>query len=136
MVYNNLSQLLEGRLVYFRSTDIEQKNWHRLLWSIPDEWFYLLSQGEKIIVWDISSNKGKIEHIFIPVLNDLLNQIFLGDVPRAKSLREHFYFASEALNQDRSLKTRILFWKGKILNRVQVEAKTFHVDKELNPLQG
>ena len=137
VVYNNLSQLIEGRLVYFRSTDVEQKNYHRLLWSVPDEWFYLLSKGYTIIVRDISSNKkgGKIERIFLPVLCDVLNNLLgLSKDIKNKQLKEHFKKAMDAVEADKQLKRRILFWKGRINKPVRIVGKTIIVEKEPNPL--
>ena len=55
--YYNLSQHSGERLVYFRSTDVEQNNYHRLLWSVPDEWLYLLSKNKSILVIDKSKKK-------------------------------------------------------------------------------
>ena len=109
--YYNLTQCIGERMVYFRSTDVEQRNYHRLLWSIPDEWFYYLSKGETIKVTDKSSNgRGKIERIFIPVLNDLLRHYLLGYTPVNLVLIDHYVFAKNAIEDDVSLKRKILFW--------------------------
>lgn len=132
--YNNLTQIVTGRLVYFRSTDVEQKNYHRLLWSIPDEWFYLLSKEEKIIIKDKSSNhKGKIERIFIPVLIDLFNFIYLGLPPKRKDLKYHFDKAIKEIRKDKSLETKLKFWINKI-KKINIQAITKIVKKEPNLL--
>ena len=133
-IYNNLGQMIEGRLVYFRSTDIEQQNYHRLLWSIPDEWLYLLSQDNQIIIKDKSTHKrGKIERIFVPVLNDFLNFIYLNKVLKNKNLKYQFQRMLEALTNDRSLYRKFYFWKGKI-QHIKIIGFTIHVKKEENPL--
>jgi len=132
--YNNLGQIIKGRLVYFRSTDIEQKNYHRLLWSVPDEWFYLLAKGHRIIVNDISSNKkGKVERIFIPILCDLLNYILLDKEPINKQLLAHFNIAMNEIDIDSSLRKRITFWRGKINKNIEIIGRT-KIAKEPNPL--
>lgn len=128
--------MTDGRLVYFRSTDIEQKNYHRLLWSIPDEWFYLLATGKEIIVNDISSNKkGKVERIFLPVLCDILNYLLLDIEPKNKVLSSHFSLAIDEINRDISLKTKIMFWKGKIKKQIIINGLTT-IMKEPNPLNN
>jgi hypothetical protein len=129
VTYNNLTQYTKGRLVYFRSTDVEQCNYIRLLWSVPDEWLYLLSKGKKIVVKDKSSNyKGKIERIFIPALNKFLNYLYLG-----KDGIENDYHATEMLNAyylTSSLRTKYKFWGGLITKPINIKAKTVYVKKE------
>jgi hypothetical protein len=133
--YNNLGQLIHGRLVYFRSTDVEQKNYERLLWSVPDEWMYHLSCNKKILLNDISSNhKGKIERIFLPVLSDLLNNILLNKPIKNKQLKQHFELALNEVEKNKSLKTKFIFWKGKIKQEIEIVGKTMVVKKEPNPL--
>jgi hypothetical protein len=135
ITYNNLGQITKGRLVYFRSTDIEQKNYHRLLWSVPDEWLYLLTKGDQITINDISSNKkGKVERIFIPVLNDLLNFIWLAEKPKNNNLQHHLEFAIQALDDDSMLHRKFMFWTKLCKEKVEIVAKTKIVDKEPNPL--
>ena len=132
-IYYNLTQASGNRVVYFRSTDIEQHNYSRLLWSIPDEWLYFLSQGEDILVIDRSSNRGKIEHIFIPVVNDILKSLYLDEFPAHPNLKQHFEMALLALSLDVFLRTKFTFWRGKI-KHVNIIAKTIHVKKERNPI--
>lgn len=135
VIYYNLSQCSGEKMVYFRSTDIEQKNYHRLLWSIPDEWFYWLYKGKEIKVIDKSSNrKGKVERIFLPILCDVLNKIYFNDEPKNKSLINHYELAFNHIDLDTSLRTRVLFWKGKIQDRVSITGETIIVEKEPNPL--
>ncbi len=138
MEYNNLSQNIIGRLVYIRSTDIEQGNWHRLLWSVPDEWLYLMSKGEPIFLTDKTSNSngGKVKKIFCPVLIDVLNFLFLGIQPVSNCFKWHYQKAMSALNEDKSLKRRFLFWKKKIISPVSVIGKSVIVAKEPNPLES
>ena len=134
ITYNNLSQMTEGRLVYFRSTDVEQHNFHRLLWSVPDEWLYILSQENTIFVKDKSTHKrGKIERIFIPTLTDLLSFIYLDKAPENKNLYPHFNKALKALKEDKNLYRKYAFWKGKI-KEVKIKVETIKVDKEPNLL--
>jgi len=132
-IYYNLTQASGNRVVYFRSTDIEQHNYSRLLWSIPDEWLYFLSQGEDILVVDRSSNRGKIERIFIPVVNDILKSLYLDEFPAYPNLKQHFEMALLALSSDVFLRTKFTFWHGKI-KHVNIIAKTIHVKKERNPI--
>jgi hypothetical protein len=132
--YWNLTQCNGPRTVYFRSTDVEQKNYHRLLWSVPDEWLYLLYKSESIRVVDKSSNKGKIEHIFIPVLNDLIN-LMSGDwPPKAKNLKEHLRLAQDAMNRDSLLNKKFAYWCNRITQPVEIRAQTIHVEREENPI--
>jgi len=133
--YTNLGQNISDRMVYLRSTDVEQLNYHRLLWSIPDEILYFLSKGETIVIEDISSNKGKIEHIFIPVLIDVLNHMYNICEPIAKRLKEHYIKAYIALEKDRHLSKKYMFWKGRI-NEIKIIGKTIHVNKEPNTIYG
>lgn len=136
IVYHNLTQAIGDRLVYFRSTDIEQGNYRRLLWCIPDEWFYLLYKGNSILVVDKSSNGiGKIEKIFIPVLNDVLNWLYYREKPRYKKFAAHFMWALNEVQNDRMLHTRMMFWADKI-KRVRIKGKTIRVKKESNIIQS
>ena len=70
VVYHNMTQAFGPRLCYFRSTDVEQKNYHRLLWSVTDEMLYLsLVKGMKIVVIDRSTKpKNKNHRDFLPYL--------------------------------------------------------------------
>ena len=115
-VYYNLTQFysVRKRLVYFRSTDVEQGNWDRLLWSVPDEMLFLIARGYEIIIYDKTSNgKGKIEKIFVPVLEDLLNYIYFGFAPKYKRLRSSFVKALKVLNDNSKLFTKFMFWKDR-----------------------
>lgn len=135
VTYYNLTQCSGDRVVYFRSTDVEQKNYHRLLWSVPDEWLYFLYIGVQIKVVDRSSNKGKIEHIFIPVLNDLLNVLISADyVPQCPNLKAHLLLAQDALNKDSSLSKKFTGWTGRMKSPIRIDARTIHVDSEYNPI--
>jgi hypothetical protein len=125
--------------VHLRSTDIEQENWSRLLWSVPDEWLYLMAAGEEVCVVDKSTHRhGKVERVFVPVLNDLINY-FTGYEPENRNLKEHLKLALEALNRDSSLNKKFVFWlrrmNGNGSGRVEVKAKTIHVQREENPLE-
>ncbi len=132
--YDNLSQSTGTRVVYLRSTDVEQRNYRRLLWSVPDEWLYLLSQNNSIVVRDISSGKGKIEHIFIPILTDVLNALYAGLSPQHNNLKDHYVSAWQMLAEDNQLMTKFKFWKGRISCPVSIGATTIHITKERNPL--
>ena len=129
--YYNLTASKGKRCVYFRSTDVEQHNYHRLLWSVPDEWLYLLSQNKQIMIIDKSSNKrGKIERIFIPVLNDFLTNFCTTFQPIHLRFKHHFWMCYDAIRNDKSLYTKYKFWQDKIKNPVNIKAKTIHVKKE------
>lgn len=113
-VYFNLTRFFDESLplVYFRSTDVEQGNWDRLLWSVPDEMLFLLSKGYRIIVLDKTSNRvGKIEKIFIPVLADLLNYIYKGLPLQNRRLKPSFLKAINTLKSDKKLYRKYMFWK-------------------------
>ena len=136
--YHNLSQFADEklRLVYLRSTDIEQMNWHRLLWSVPDEWLFYLFGGHDIILYDKSSNSmGKIEKIFCPVFNHVLSQILFGGSAIKHQMIEHIRAAEAALEADKSLRTKYKFWTRGRSNRGVVYVKTVRVDREENPLR-
>jgi len=131
--YHNLTQCKRGKLVYFRSTDIEQKNWERLLWSVPDEWLYLLSKGKKIKVVDRSTKvKGKIERIFIPVLVDFLNKLYHDLPPKNKWLSYHYKKAVDTWKHNPSLYTKFKFWQGVITKEVKIIGATKQVMREVN----
>lgn len=139
MIYYNLTQCANdcngNRVVYFRSTDIEQANYERLLWSVPDEWLYLLYKKESINVIDKSIHgRGKIERIFIPVLNDLLNWLWFGDEPKNTGLREHFDYARKTINDSNGLNRKFDFWRKKINDRVNISCLTIKVNRECNPI--
>jgi hypothetical protein len=115
--YNNLGQMLEGRLVYFRSTDIEQMNYERLLYSVPDEWFVHFINGNKIVVNDISIKaRGKVERIFLPVLQDVINYLLFDTPPQFLGFRHHFYHAIQIIDNNSLLKTKFKFWRGENKN--------------------
>lgn len=130
--YYNLTQCAQRPAVYFRSTDVEQMNWHRLLWSVPDEWLFLLYCGESICVIDKSTGRGKIERIFIPVLNDLLTFLIEDKQPSHKDLLPHFAAALEALKADKSLRCKFTFWTDRITGPIHIGAMTVKVDREEN----
>lgn len=134
--YNNLSQSTKGRLVYIRSTDLEQKNWKRLLWSIPDEMLYFLSIGEKVIIHDITSNHrgGKVKRIFCPVVTDVLNHLYFKDKPLKNNLKFHFNKCLEILSNDISLLRKFVVWKKKIKQKIEIIGEDTIVKKEPNPL--
>jgi len=137
IIYSNLTQNLDGdRFVYLRSTDVEQMHWERLLWCVPDEWFYRWSRGEKVILIDKTSNtSGKIKRIFFPVFMYILHKVLDCKVPEVpyKCFKEHLIKAEEALIIDNLLLRRIQYWKGKI-KEVNFEVRVIHVDKQENPL--
>jgi hypothetical protein len=138
MLYSfyNLTQCgnADVRTVYLRSTDVEQHNYHRLLWSVPDEWLYLLFLDHDICVIDKSTGKGKIGRIFIPVLNDLINCMSMNLQPHSPHLKAHLLMAKDALNKDSSLNKKFEFWTSRLTRRVDIMTMTLHVEKEENPL--
>lgn len=134
MKYYNLTQTTGKRVCYFRSTDLEQKNWKRLLWSFPDEMLYFMARGEEIIIIDKSIRlKNKVEKIFVPVMNDLLNWLYFKAEPKNKNLIYHFNLAKQEL-KDTSLLTKYMYWK-KYISKVYIKAKTIKVLKEKNELE-
>ena len=135
LTYYNLSQCVGERMVYFRSTDVEQRNYHRLLWSVPDEWLYHLSQGNQIKLIDKSTNRGKVGFIFIPVLNDLINLLARTAEPVSGEFRAHFFAAYEALMDDEMLHTKFKFWAKRITRQVCIQSETIHIEREENPME-
>jgi len=138
ITYYNLTQCADRdtsrRFVYFRSTDVEQKNYTRLLWGVPDEWLYFLSLGKQIKIIDKSSNgTGKIERIFIPVLNDFLNWLYFDFVPSNKRFSAHAEYAQIML-RDHFLHHKFLFWQYLIDSPIKILCETIHCDREPNPL--
>lgn len=131
MKYYNLTQAEGNRMCYFRSTDIEQKNYKRLLWSVPDEMLYFLAQGKKIIIVDKSLKpKGKVEKIFIPVLNDLLNYLYFKQKPANPHLQHHWWRAWTEIKRDVQLRRKFLFWKKYLRFPVEIRAETVKVERE------
>ena len=131
ITYHNLTQCHGPRMVYFRSTDVEQMNWQRLLWSVPDEWFYWLMKGYQIIVVDKSQHKrGKIERIFLPVLAHIINHV---DWARHTLPKEHVELAFEALNMP-NINAKYTFWFNKLKYPVEIKGKTIKVKREDNPI--
>ena len=143
VTYSNLTQNLEGsRFTYLRSTDVEQMNWKRLLWSVSDELLYFLSERRTIIITDLSSNgKGKIERIFCPVFNDLINLIYFEDVPKHLFYKAHLDRAAREMMGDKGLMSKYNFWKKRFVQnyidgfRPIFICNTLHVEKEPNPLE-
>ncbi len=128
--YNNLSQCKGKLMCYFRSTDVEQKNYERLLWSVPDSMLYHLSQNEMITIIDKSTKpKGKIERIFVPVLNDVLNHLYFKEEPKHPDLKYHFDLALLTIRMSNLLKTKFMFWKQHI-KQVKIYGMTIQVEKE------
>ena len=127
VVYHNMTQAFGPRLCYFRSTDVEQKNYHRLLWSVTDEMLYLsLVKGMKIVVIDRSTKpKNKIHRVFLPVLESVLNGT------GAKHLAASKEQAARALDSDVSLKTRFEFWRKRARHKAVFQGRTIRVKREL-----
>ena len=131
MKYYNLTQTNGTRNCYFRSTDVEQKNWRRLLWSVPDEFLYFWSIGKEVVIIDKSTKpRNKIEKIFVPVLVDLLNFLYFkkrsGNVP----LLPHFKKGLIELENDRLLFTKFYFWRKRI-KKIRIKAITIKIPKEI-----
>lgn len=134
-VYCNLGQMTGRRMCYIRSTDVEAGNWHKLLWSVPDEMLYFLSRGDAILILDKSTHTvGKIERIFLPVFEDVLRLILFGQKMQNKQYQHHFFKAMEALKEDKALNRKYSFWKGKIVTPPRIDVLTQHVVKEPNIL--
>jgi len=133
MNFYNLTSMTGPRNCYIRSTDIEQNNWKRLLWSFPDEFLFLFSRGKHVVIIDKSKNKrgGKVERIFVPVMNDLLNLLYFSKAPKHLNLKDHYWRSYDALFSDKSLLTKFRFWENKI-SEIKLSAKTIHVRKEIH----
>ena len=132
IIYNNLGQCTGHRVCYLKSTDVEQNNWHRLLWSVPDEMLYFLSLNREIIIFDKSRHKhNKIERVFIPVLIDLLNYLYFKEKPKNKQYLCSYIKAVEAIEKDKNLYKKYIFWKEKIKN-INIRCITIRVGKEPN----
>lgn len=136
VVYENLGQCVGDRVVYIRSTDIEQMNWHRLLWSIPDEWFYRWSIGDEIVVHDVTSNSsgGKVKRIFVPVVSVVMGILLRSQYPTKRhKMQEHIEAALQAQRDDKALGQRIRFWADKIVD-TPLTAEVDIVQKEPNTI--
>lgn len=135
IVYFNLTQAIDDkakRFCYFRSSDVERKNYERLLWSVPDEMLFFLAFGKKVVVIDYSKKpKGKIERIFIPVLKDLLNFLWLRKAPEHKKLLNHFEVALETIKNNEKLARKFKFWREFVEREVKLEAKTRQIKREI-----
>lgn len=57
IIYKNLGANSGNRMIYIRSTDIENKRWDKLLLSFPDEALYFMTKGNKIIIEDKCSKQ-------------------------------------------------------------------------------
>ncbi len=127
VVFHNMTQSFGSRLCYFRSTDVEQKNYHRLLWSVTDEMLYLsLMKGKKIVVIDRSTKRqNKIHRVFLPVLMALLNG---SDVAHLAASRAQ---AAQALDADQSLRTRFEFWRKRARHKAVFRGRTIQVRREV-----
>ena len=140
MTYYNLTQAaptdyFSTRSCYFRSSDVEHKHWRRLLWSVPDEMLFLLAKGVTVRIYDKSTrNKGKIEMVFCPVLQVLVNYLWF-QVPlpdKLYSFEPHSQLALSALTTDTQLYDRFLFWKPFAKKKVEVYGFTEKIKKELS----
>jgi hypothetical protein len=127
VVYHNMTQCFGPRLCYFRSTDVEQKNYHRLLWSVTDEMLYLsLIKGQKIVVIDRSTKRrNKIHRVFLPVLESFLNATYAQHLSASKRQME------AALLADPSLKTRFDFWRTRARHKAVFRGRTISVRREV-----
>lgn len=137
ITYYNLSQNTNGRLVYFRSTDVEQKLWKRLLWSVPDEMLYHIANEKQIKIIDKTSNirGGKIKRIFIPVLNDLLAHLYFSSKITNTHLLNHLSLALDNIMMDKLLETKFMYWKKNIKILIPIIGEDIIIDKEPNPLR-
>jgi len=131
MKYYNLTQTNGTRNCYFRSTDVEQKNWRRLLWSVPDEFLYFWSIGKEVVIIDKSTKpRNKIEKIFVPVLVDLLNFLYFKKRSENVPLLPHFKKGLIELENDRLLFTKFYFWRKRI-KKIRIKAITIKIPKEI-----
>ena len=135
--YYNLTQALplvkyNARLCYLRSTDVEQQNYERLLWSVPDEMLYFLAKGQSVEIIDASKHKrGKIERIFVPVLSDLLRFVWFNERPKNKRLLNHYARALNTLLTNKLLLTKFSFWKNFCISaKINLKAKTVRISSK------
>lgn len=137
MYWYNLTQCagFDGRKLYLRSTDVEQMNWHRLLWSVPDELLFELASGTEVTIRDRSSNRtGKIERIFLPVFQDVLRWMWFDLPPSSLNFYAHYEAAVEVLKLDSALHAKYRYWKRLSPVFINLNVETLHVDKEENPI--
>ena len=137
IIYCNLSHWLCNRVVYLKSTDIEQMHYERLLWSIPDDWFYQWYKKNTIVLKEKSTHidGGKIIRIFIPVLIDLFRKIYFNqDELVNKKFINHFNLAYQTLTSNKLLYTKYMYWKG-LIEEIKIKVVYKKVDKEVNLLK-
>jgi hypothetical protein len=79
-----------------------------------------------------SNSRGKIEHIFVPTLKSILDYYVLG-ITQKPQHPQHYSWACEALESDKSLYRKYIFWKGK-LSMCPIIVRTIKVKKEPNYL--
>jgi hypothetical protein len=126
---------MKGRKIYLRSTDIEQRHWQRILWSIPDELLYELAKGNKVEIIDQSTKiHGKIERICIPVLLDILRYVWFQEPPLFKLYTRHYQDALQILKTDTLLYSKYKYWRNLNPFRIDLLATTLQVERELNPI--
>ena len=129
VVYHNLGACSGHRNMYIRSTDIEQKNWERLLMSFPDEALFFMTKSKNIIIIDkCSKKKGKVQRIFCPVMTDFF-RCLKGYNIKNKILEEHLGLAINAYNNNKNLFRKYKFFKDKI-NTIRVRGRTIYMKKE------
>ncbi len=129
IIYKNLGANSGERMMYIRSTDIESKNWEKLLLSFPDEALYFMSKGNKIVIEDrCSKGRGKIQRIFAPAMTDFLRHL-AGLKPLHKNLQHHTAFAIAAYKRDKIIGWKYGFFKDK-LNNYTVRGRTIKMKKE------
>lgn len=138
MRFYNLSQCATqtGRKIYLRSTDIEQRHWRRLLWSMPDEALMELALGGMVEIVDMSTKQcGKIERICIPVLLDVLRQLWFREPPVSPMYRAHFHKAMREIEADTLLRSKYEYWKRLVPYQIDLRAVTIQVEREPNLLE-
>ena len=129
IMYYNLGANCGDRMMYIRSTDIEQKQWEKLLLSFPDEALFFMKKGKKIIIEDrCCKAHGKIQRIFCPAISDFL-RIISGLKPISKQIKQHTEMALLAYEKNKIIKAKYKFFVGK-LNNFTVRGRTIKMKKE------
>ena len=129
IVYKNLGANSGERMIYIRSTDIEQKRWDKLLLSFTDEALFHMTMGRKIVIEDKCCKKyGKIQRIFAPALTDFLRWL-VGLRPLHNNLKDHLQMAIMAYSENKIVKAKYDFFKKK-LNNYTVRGRTIYMKHE------
>lgn len=129
IVYKNLGANSGDRMIYIRSTDIEQKRWDKLLLSFTDEALFHMTMGRKIVIEDrCNKPQGKVQRIFAPAMTDFLRYLCKLR-PLHNNLKDHLQMAIRAYLENPIVKSKYDFFKKK-LNNYTVRGRTIYMKSE------